>query len=134
MPTVENEAADNAYAGKGLDREAVVRAALDSIDRNGSQGLTMRGLALDLKVEAMSLYRYVAGREDLLEAVVTLLLEGLSDLDEQLGQTLAGLPARSRSRGAAYRRRASRGFPARCDATPGRALAEAPAAQPGAGR
>ena len=68
----------------------IVRAALDSIDRNGAQGLTMRGLALDLGVEAMSLYRYVAGREDLLEAVVALLLEGLSDLDDQLGQTWQG--------------------------------------------
>jgi TetR/AcrR family transcriptional regulator, tetracycline repressor protein len=90
MPTTEKDAAENTYAGKGLDREVIVRAALDSIDRNGAQGLTMRGLALDLGVEAMSLYRYVAGREDLLEAVVTLLLDGLSDLDEQLGQTWQG--------------------------------------------
>ena len=70
MPTAEKDAADKSYASKGLDREVIVRAALDSIDRKGSQGLTMRGLALDLGVEAMSLYRYVAGREDLLEAVV----------------------------------------------------------------
>jgi TetR/AcrR family transcriptional regulator, tetracycline repressor protein len=90
MPTTEKDAAENTYAGKGLDREVIVRAALDSIDRNGAQGLTMRGLALDLGVEAMSLYRYVAGREDLLEAVVTLLLDGLSDLDEQLRQTWQG--------------------------------------------
>jgi TetR/AcrR family transcriptional regulator, tetracycline repressor protein len=90
MPTVEKNAAENTYAGKGLDRDVIVRAALDSIDRNGAQGLTMRGLALDLGVEAMSLYRYVAGREDLLEGVVTLLLEGLTDLDEQLGQTWQG--------------------------------------------
>ena len=90
MPTAEKDAADNTYASKGLDRDAIVRAALDSIDRNGAQGLTMRGLALDLGVEAMSLYRYVAGREDLLEAVVALLLEGLSDLDDQLGKTWQG--------------------------------------------
>jgi TetR/AcrR family tetracycline transcriptional repressor len=90
MPTTEKDATENTYASKGLDRDVIVRAALDSIDRNGAQGLTMRGLALDLRVEAMSLYRYVAGREDLLEAVVTLLLEGLSDLDDQLGQTWQG--------------------------------------------
>ena len=76
MPTAEKDAADKSYVSKGLDREVIVRAALDSIDRNGSQGLTMRGLAQDLGVEAMSLYRYVAGREDLLEAVVAVLLEG----------------------------------------------------------
>jgi TetR/AcrR family tetracycline transcriptional repressor len=90
MPTAEKNAADRTYVSKGLDRDVIVRAALDSIDRNGAQGLTMRGLALDLGVEAMSLYRYVAGREDLLEAVVALLLEGLTDLDEQLGKTWQG--------------------------------------------
>ncbi len=89
MQAVEKPA-DNAYAGKGLDRDLIVRAALDSIDRNGSQGLTMRGLAQDLGVEAMSLYRYVSGREDLLEAVVAVLLGGLTDLDEQLGKTWQG--------------------------------------------
>jgi TetR/AcrR family transcriptional regulator, tetracycline repressor protein len=90
MPAIEKKPADNAYAGKGLDREVIVQAALESIDRDGSQGLTMRGLAQDLGVEAMSLYRYVSGREDLLEAVVAVLLEGLSDLDEQLGKTWQG--------------------------------------------
>jgi TetR/AcrR family transcriptional regulator, tetracycline repressor protein len=90
MQTVEKNPADNAYAGKGLDRDLIVQAALDSIDRNGSQGLTMRGLAQDLGVEAMSLYRYVSGREDLLEAVVAVLLEGLSDSDDQLGKTWQG--------------------------------------------
>jgi TetR/AcrR family transcriptional regulator, tetracycline repressor protein len=90
MAAPAKDPADKNYAGKGLDRDVIIQAALDSIDRNGAQGLTMRGLALDLGVEAMSLYRYVAGREDLLEAVVTLLLEGLSDLDEELGHTWQG--------------------------------------------
>src|SRR5829696_6464099 len=90
MPTAEKETADKSYVGKGLDREVIVRAALDSIDRKGSQGLTMRGLALDLGVEAMSLYRYVAGREDLLEAVVAVLLKDLVDLDQPLGRTWQG--------------------------------------------
>ena len=90
MPADEKDAADKTYAGKGLDRDVIVQAALDSIDRNGSQGLTMRGLGQDLGVEAMSLYRYVSGREDLLEAVVAVLLSGLSDLDDQLGKTWQG--------------------------------------------
>ena len=55
---------------RGLDREVVVRAALRAIDARGPHSLTMRGLGQDLGVEAMSLYRYVSGREDLLEAVV----------------------------------------------------------------
>ena len=96
MPAVEKDATektyatDKTYAGKGLDRDVIVQAALESIDRKGSQGLTMRGLAQDLGVEAMSLYRYVAGREDLLEAVVARLLADLPNLDEQLASTWQG--------------------------------------------
>ncbi|UJH69586.1 TetR/AcrR family transcriptional regulator [Ornithinimicrobium sp. INDO-MA30-4] len=39
----------------------------------------MRRLGKDLGVEAMSLYRYVSGREDLLDAVVDALLDGVTD-------------------------------------------------------
>lgn len=78
-------------ATRKLDREGIVDAALRSIDAHGAQGLTMRNLGEDLGVEAMSLYRYVNGREDLLEAVVTLLLERLAGrLDDELAQTWQG--------------------------------------------
>ena len=90
MPADEKDAGDKTYASKGLDRDVIVQAALDSIDRRGSQGLTMRGLGQDLGVEAMSLYRYISGREELLESVVAVLLAGLSDLDEQLAKTWQG--------------------------------------------
>ncbi len=44
------------------------------IDSEGITALTMRRLAQALNVEAMSLYRYVNGREDLLEGVVDALV------------------------------------------------------------
>lgn len=51
----------------------------------------MRGLGQQLGVEAMSLYRYVSGREDLLEAVVKVLLEDLRHtIDSQLSETWQG--------------------------------------------
>jgi TetR/AcrR family tetracycline transcriptional repressor len=76
---------------RGLDRETVVRAALRAIDDRGPHSLTMRGLGQDLGVEAMSLYRYVSGREDLLEAVVALLLDNFrSELDETIAGTWQG--------------------------------------------
>ena len=82
---------EKSYAGKGLDREVIVRAALRFIDRRGSQGLTMRGLGQELSVEAMSLYRYVSGREDLLEAVITELLDDIRPhMDELLARTWQG--------------------------------------------
>lgn len=81
---------DAAGPGK-LDREVIVQAALRFIDRDGAQHLTMRALAQDLGVGAMSLYRHVSGREDLLEAVVAELLEGVRhDLDGELAQTWQG--------------------------------------------
>ncbi len=77
--------------GRGLDRDVVVQGALRAIDRHGAQGLTMRGLGQELGVEAMSLYRYVTGREDVLEAVVAHLLDGITDgLDEQLSSSWQG--------------------------------------------
>ncbi len=66
-----------------LDRDTVVDAALDFIDEHGAHALTMRDLGRRLDVEAMSLYRYVAGREDLLEAVVAHLMAGLEDRTSQ---------------------------------------------------
>lgn len=77
-------------AGK-LDRGTIVQAALRYIDRDGAQGLTMRALAHELGVAPMSLYRYVTGREDLLEAVVAQLLEDVRhDLDSDLAKTWQG--------------------------------------------
>lgn len=74
-----------------LDRQLIVVTALQVIDEQGTQALTMRRLGQQLDVEAMSLYRYVAGREDLLEAVVAHLLEGVdAHLDEQLTSTWQG--------------------------------------------
>jgi len=53
-----------------LSRDRIVATAIDFIDEHGLPGLTMRRLGEALGVEAMSLYRYVPGRENLLDAVV----------------------------------------------------------------
>ncbi len=58
-----------------LDRDRIVAAAVDFIDREGLPGLTMRRLGGLLGVEAMSLYRYVPGRENLLDAVVEAIVD-----------------------------------------------------------
>jgi AcrR family transcriptional regulator len=62
-----------------LDRERIVRAAIEFIDREGLPGLSMRRLGGLLGVEAMSLYRYVPGRENLLDAVVETILDEMHD-------------------------------------------------------
>ena len=53
-----------------LDRDRIIAAAIEFIETDGLPGLTMRRLGERLGVEAMSLYRYVPGKEDLLDAVV----------------------------------------------------------------
>ncbi|MEP9384893.1 TetR/AcrR family transcriptional regulator [Nocardioides cheoyonin] len=60
-----------------LSRERVVNAAVAFIDEHGLPALTMRRLGEALGVEAMSLYRHVPGREELLDAVVQAITEDL---------------------------------------------------------
>ena len=68
----------HAAPGDRLTREVVVRAAVDLVDRQGLRELSMRRLGATLGVEAMSLYRYVDGREDLLDAVIESVVGELS--------------------------------------------------------
>jgi AcrR family transcriptional regulator len=53
-----------------LSRERVLRAAIALADERGAEELTMRKLAKDLGVEAMSLYNHVANKTDLLDGMV----------------------------------------------------------------
>jgi AcrR family transcriptional regulator len=57
-----------------LSRERVLRAALDMADGDGLDALTMRALGQALGVEAMSLYNYIADKDDLLAGIVELVL------------------------------------------------------------
>jgi AcrR family transcriptional regulator len=54
---------------KPLDREAIIDAALDLLDRHGFDGLSMRKVATVLGVEAMSLYNHVDGKDALLDGI-----------------------------------------------------------------
>ena len=60
-----------------LSTERVVKAALQLIDRQGLDALTMRRLAQQLGCEAMTLYRYAENRAALLDGVVGLVLAEL---------------------------------------------------------
>src|SRR3954452_13694105 len=53
-----------------LSRDRIIDTAIAFVDRHGLATLSMRRLGKELGVEAMSLYRYVNGREDLLEGIV----------------------------------------------------------------
>jgi AcrR family transcriptional regulator len=57
-----------------LSKERVLQAAIDLADRGGIEALTMRKLAQELGVEAMSLYHYVAGKDDILDGIVDIVV------------------------------------------------------------
>lgn len=52
-----------------LTRDRVLRAAVEVVDREGLEALSMRRLGQELGVEAMSLYRYVPSKADLLDGI-----------------------------------------------------------------
>jgi len=52
-----------------LSRERVLRAAVALADAHGIDSLTMRRLGEELSVEAMSLYKHVANKSDLLDGM-----------------------------------------------------------------
>ena len=57
-----------------LDRRRIVDMALEHIEESGLSTLTMRRLGGRLGVEAMSLYHHVPGKEELLDAIVDVLI------------------------------------------------------------
>lgn len=84
--TEGSEAAAELTRPPGLDRRRIIEAAVGFIDEHGLAALTMRRLGAQLGVEAMALYRYVPGREDLLDGVVDSVVETL--FDDQDGDDL----------------------------------------------
>ena len=53
-----------------LSKERVLRAAIVLADTDGIESLTMRRLARELGVEAMSLYNHVANKDEILDGIV----------------------------------------------------------------
>ncbi len=55
-----------------LSRERVLRGAVAIADASGVGALTMRSLARELGAKPMSLYHYVAGKDEILDGIVDL--------------------------------------------------------------
>jgi AcrR family transcriptional regulator len=53
-----------------LDRDQIAQVALELIDGEGLEALSMRRLAAELGVGTMSLYRYFRSKDELLDAIV----------------------------------------------------------------
>src|SRR3984957_9970545 len=74
MTTPRARAADG--SGK-ITRDAVLAAALEIIDRDGAEALSMRRLARALNRDPMILYRHAPGKAPLLDGVAETLLAQL---------------------------------------------------------
>jgi AcrR family transcriptional regulator len=61
-----------------LSRQRVLAAAMDLADAEGISAITMRRLAADLGVEAMSLYYHVPGKEGLLDGLTEAVLDEIN--------------------------------------------------------
>ncbi|MUN07877.1 TetR/AcrR family transcriptional regulator [Agromyces luteolus] len=62
-------------SGAGLSTRLVVAEAVRLADRDGADGLSMRRLAAELGLGAMSLYHYVANKDELLDAMIDVVFE-----------------------------------------------------------
>lgn len=62
---------------RGLSREAIVNRALELGQAEGLEGVSLRRLATDLGVTPMALYRHVRDKQDLVNAMTEVVLDGL---------------------------------------------------------
>jgi AcrR family transcriptional regulator len=73
---------------KPLSRERILATALELVDEQGIETLSMRKLGQALGYEAMSLYNHVANKDDLLDGILDLVLAEMQPPDAE-----GGLPA-----------------------------------------
>ena len=59
---------------KPLSRDRVLRAAIVLADEGALESVSMRKLGLVLRVEAMSLYKHVANKDDILDGIADLVI------------------------------------------------------------
>src|SRR5262245_11167597 len=60
-----------------LDRDVVLNAAVELVERDGLEALSMRRLGAALGIEAMSLYYYVENKDALLDGIVETVVSGM---------------------------------------------------------
>ena len=72
-----------------LDRQAVVRTALRVLDRTGLDGLTVRKIAAELRVQAPALYWHFKNKQELLDEMATTVF---ADSVREQGMPPADLP------------------------------------------
>jgi len=83
MAATEHNSKAKRSRGRGLSKDRIARETLSLIDEQGVGAASMRTIAGRLQVEAMSLYKHFRTRDELLDAVVDLIVQEL-DGDPQV--------------------------------------------------
>lgn len=73
-----------------LTRRRVLHAAVAIADEHGVGALTMRRLAHDLNVEAMSLYHHVANKQEILDGIAEAVVDEINEVVPEPGPEDAG--------------------------------------------
>lgn len=88
--TSHPEPTDRTGRRTGLERDDIVAAALDLVERDGPSALTMRRLATELGVGTPTIYWHLASRDELVTEVIRLQSSRLAE------QAITGTTARAR--------------------------------------
>jgi AcrR family transcriptional regulator len=79
-----------------LNRDRVLRAAVDLADRAGVDGLTIRSLATALEAKPMAIYHHVANKDEILDGIVDLVYAEI-ELPRATGEWREEMQRRSES-------------------------------------
>ncbi len=88
----------------GLDLSRIVGAAIAIADERGLDAVTMRALATELGIGTMSLYRYVPGKEELLDLMIDAAHGELPAVTSHAGSWREQVEAAARASWAHYHR------------------------------
>ncbi|MEV4944569.1 TetR/AcrR family transcriptional regulator C-terminal domain-containing protein [Streptomyces sp. NPDC053755] len=102
---LENRAARAGGGPAGLDRDRIVAASIRMLDEEGLGKLSMRKLAAELGVTAMSLYWYVDTKDDIIEFALDAVYQ---EIDLAAVDAAQGWQGRIRALALAYRRMLAR--------------------------
>jgi AcrR family transcriptional regulator len=94
---------ENARVRRALSRDRVLRAAVTVADAGGIAALTIRSLAEQLGVKPMSVYHYVANKDEILDGIVDLVFSEI-ELPAPGGDWQAEMRRRAASARAALNR------------------------------
>src|SRR6266568_2365946 len=73
-----------------LNRDLIVHTAVQLVERDGPDGLSMRAVGLELGVTAMAMYRHVPSKDALIEGIAEYVMATLDLPEDETGDWKSG--------------------------------------------